>query len=77
MIEHCASSRRSKTKQVTNSVMNMYDHEPIGKAGAYAAFSAGGGGGCTLSLSGPHVGCPYGTDQLISWGEGGREWKNL
>ena len=29
----------------------------IEKAGAYAAFSAGGGG-CTLSLSGPHVSSP-------------------
>ena len=29
-------------------------------AGAYAAFSAGGGGGgvCILSLSGPHVSSP-------------------
>ena len=26
--------------------------------GAYAAFSAGGGG-CTLSLSGPHVSSPF------------------
>ena len=27
-------------------------------SGAYAAFSAGEGGGCTLSLSGPHVNSP-------------------
>ena len=33
---------------------NTHTHTP----GAYAAFSAGGGGGCTSSLSGPHVSSP-------------------
>ena len=28
-------------------------------AGAYATFSARGGGGCALDLSGPHVSSPF------------------
>ena len=39
-------------------ISNHFDCNFSKSSGAYAAFSAGRGGGCTLSLSGPRVSTP-------------------